>query len=320
LYLFFNVEVTSSYLEGMDALLYHDSFTLSFFTSNDPMDNAIPSLHIGLPISLLIINRLHCKEREIKIKNWRHREFDIFVMINVLIYLFSIQYLGIHWVIDILPGLLIAFFTSYFVHIFQPLLRSVISDGIYVLIPNKRQLITAIITIILCLNTIIFGIIDGPGTNDDNPNFRVGYGDINLETIEVHSLSDPVAVEIINVGDNNLEILLIKLSEVENYADKGSFDWDKFVEYGDLMILNADKTINTEVPANDFFDVYLILIRLPNIEDCVDCSNNSKFGEVRIISEYVDDELLLSAILSSIPSFYIIGYVIGSINQNRHKN
>ena len=320
LYLFFNVEVTSSYLEGMDALLYHDSFTLSFFTSNDPMDNAIPSLHIGLPISLLIINRLHCKEREIKIKNWRHREFDIFVMINVLIYLFSIQYLGIHWVIDILPGLLIAFFTSYFVHIFQPLLRSVISDGIYVLIPNKRQLITAIITIILCLNTIIFGIIDGPGTNDDNPNFRVGYGDINLETIEVHSLSDPVAVEIINVGDNNLEILLIKLSEVENYADKGSFDWDKFVEYGDLMILNADKTINTEVPANDFFDVYLILIRLPNIEDCVDCSNNSKFGEVRIISEYADDELLLSAILSSIPSFYIIGYVIGSINQNRHKN
>jgi len=62
------------------------------------------------------------------------------------------------------------------------------------------------------------------------------------------------------------------------------------------------------------------LIRLPNIEDCVDCSNNSKFGEVRIISEYVDDELLLSAILSSIPSFYIIGYVIGSINQKRHKN
>ena len=54
LYLFFNVEVTSSYLEGMDALLYHDSFTLSFFTSNDPMDNAIPSLHIQLHNLILL--------------------------------------------------------------------------------------------------------------------------------------------------------------------------------------------------------------------------------------------------------------------------
>ncbi|MEO2242374.1 MAG: hypothetical protein ABGX49_01770, partial [Candidatus Poseidoniia archaeon] len=58
LYLFFNVEVTSSYIPGMDALLYHDDFTLRFFIDNDPMDNSIPSLHIGLSASLLMINRL----------------------------------------------------------------------------------------------------------------------------------------------------------------------------------------------------------------------------------------------------------------------
>ena len=46
-YLFFNVEVTSSYVPGVEALMYHDSWNIAFFTSNDPFDNGIPSLHIG---------------------------------------------------------------------------------------------------------------------------------------------------------------------------------------------------------------------------------------------------------------------------------
>ena len=68
LYLFLNVEVTSSYLPGMDALLYHDSWYLEFVTNNDPMDNGIPSLHFGLPIGLLIIHRLHCRAQGIDIR------------------------------------------------------------------------------------------------------------------------------------------------------------------------------------------------------------------------------------------------------------
>ncbi|GIT41375.1 MAG: hypothetical protein Ct9H300mP10_03850 [Methanobacteriota archaeon] len=43
LYLFFNVEVTSSYIPGMDALLYHDSWYLEFVTNNDPMDKGYPA-------------------------------------------------------------------------------------------------------------------------------------------------------------------------------------------------------------------------------------------------------------------------------------
>ena len=68
MYLFFNVEVTSSFIPGMEAPLYHDEFTLDFFTTHDPMDNAVPSFYIGLPISLLILNRLHCRELGIEIK------------------------------------------------------------------------------------------------------------------------------------------------------------------------------------------------------------------------------------------------------------
>ena len=39
LYLFFNVEVTSSFIPGVDALMYHDGWNIEFFTSNDPLDN-----------------------------------------------------------------------------------------------------------------------------------------------------------------------------------------------------------------------------------------------------------------------------------------
>ncbi len=309
LYLFFNIEVTSSYLEGMNALLYHDSFTLGFFTSNDPMDNAIPSLHIGLPVSLLIINRLHCTDIGVKIKNWRHREFDIFVILNVIIYLFSIQYLGIHWVIDIIPGIFIALITSYFVHIFQPLLRLISLDGLRSLIPDKRQVYSISISIILGLATIFFLLIDGAGTHEENPNFRVGYGDVNLETVEVHSLSDPVVIEIINVGNADVEILIIKRSDVEQYTNKGLFDWEKFVGKGDLIHLNPNDLISYEVLPDGIFDAYFVLIKLPDLDTCDGC-NNSVLGQVRITSNYADDELLWSAVITSIPSFYIFGYTI----------
>ena len=107
-YLFFNVEVTSTFIPGMDALMYHNEWNLFFFTEVDPLDNGIPSLHVGIPISLLIINRLHVRDLGISISEWRHREFDLFVAVNVPIYLFSIQYLGIHWLLDLVPGLLLA--------------------------------------------------------------------------------------------------------------------------------------------------------------------------------------------------------------------
>ncbi|GIS41753.1 MAG: hypothetical protein Ct9H90mP14_2090 [Methanobacteriota archaeon] len=47
------------------------------------MDNAVPSLHIGFPNFLTYPKSPHCRELGIEIKDWRHREFDIFVMANV---------------------------------------------------------------------------------------------------------------------------------------------------------------------------------------------------------------------------------------------
>ena len=46
--------------------------------------------------------------------------------------------------------------------------------------------------------------------DEDEANMRFGIGDVNLDTIEVHSIWDPVIVDILfNVGENDVEVLLI---------------------------------------------------------------------------------------------------------------
>ena len=306
LYLFFNVEVTASYISGMDALLYHDSFTLAFFTDNDPMDNAIPSLHVGLPISLLIINRLHCRKLGIDFKDWRHKEFDYFVQFNVIIYLFSIQYLGIHWILDIIPGIILAIITSSFVHAVQPIVRARTENGWISLLPNRSQALSSILVLLICSTWLAVGVIDGSGTDEDEANMRFGTGDINLDTIEVHSLSDPVTVDVFNVGDNDVEVLLIKRDFVEVHAEKGIFYWDQFVSNGNLSILEVNSSLTFTIIPDSLFDVSIVLVRLSNSENLEDDS----LGEVRIVSNYVDDELIYTGFLVSFPAFIITGIVI----------
>ena len=317
LYLFFNVEVTSTYIADMDALLYHDSFTLAFFIDNDPMDNAIPSLHVGLPISLLIINRLHCRNLGINFNDWRHKEFDRFVSINVIIYLFSIQYLGIHWFIDIIPGIFLAIITSSFVHSVQPIIRARKENGFSSLLPNRSQFIASLLTVIICSTWLLVGVVDGPGTDENEANMRMGIGDINLDTIEVHSLWDPVFVDVSNVGENNLDILLIQRKYVQPHVEKGIFNWDLFVSSGQLISLSSNESIEFEVNPTTLFDVYIILVRVSESSDL----EPDALGEVRINSHYVDDKLLWTGLLVSLPAFIITGIVLeGAIDLRRNQS
>ena len=317
LYLFFNVEVTSTYIADMDALLYHDSFTLFFFIDNDPMDNAIPSLHVGLPISLLIINRLHCRKLGINFNDWRHKEFDRFVSINVIIYLFSIQYLGIHWFIDIIPGIFLAIITSSFVHSIQPIIRARNENGYSSLLPNRNQLVASLITVIICSTWLLAGVVDGPGTDENEANMRVGIGDVNLDTIEVHSLWDPVFVDVSNVGENNLDVLLIQRKYVQPHVEKGIFNWDSFEDSGQFIFLPSNESIELEVNPTTLFDVYIILVR---ISESIDLDSDA-LGEVRISAHYVDDKLLWTGLLVSLPAFIITGIVLeGAINLRRNQS
>ena len=95
-YLFFNVEVTSSWIPGMKALLYHDGIYTAFYVSHDPLDNAVPSLHVAIPFGILLLNWMHCRERGIRLRDWDHWRYHVFILANTILFIFTILYLGIH--------------------------------------------------------------------------------------------------------------------------------------------------------------------------------------------------------------------------------
>jgi len=303
LYLFFNIEVTSSFIPGMDALLYHRSWNIFFFTEADPLDNGFPSLHIGIPLGLLAINRLHVRELGIEMREWRHREFDLFVMANVPIYLFSIQYLGIHWISDVVPGAMIAIICALFAHNIQPKLRSLREKGFSSLVPRKKVAYTSVVFSLIGTLILLGIVVDGPGTDDEAPTMRVGPGDVNLDVIEVHSLWHPADVEIRNVGIKDVEILIIHRDMVEEHAKDGTIDWAA-LSNENILLLGPGEVLEEQVETPSVYDGHFVLVT--NQAD-------SGVGEVRITIEYVDSSLMWSAIISSLPAFAITGMVIGSL-------
>ena len=301
LYLFFNVEVTSSFIPGMDAIMYHESWNLFFFTEVDPLDNGIPSLHVGLPLGLLIINRLHVRDLGIKMAEWRHREFDLFVAANIPIYLFSIQYLGIHWISDVIPGVMLAVICALFAHGIQPKLRNLRENGLRSLAHPRNVSYTAAVFSVIGTLMLVLVIVDGPGTDENEPTMRVGPGDVNLDVIEVHSLWHPAEVEARNVGLEDVQILVIHRDMVEEHARGGKIDWSGFSDQ-DIQILSPGEAYHVEVETPTVYDGHYVL---------VSNQGDDGVGEVRITIEYVDGDLIWTGVLSSVPSFAISGLVVG---------
>mgnify|MGYP002879954494 FL=1 len=308
-YLFFNVEVTSSYVPGVEALMYHDSWNIAFFTSNDPFDNGVPSLHIGLPISLLLIHRAHLKANGIEISKWRHRGLDRFIMANVAIYSFSILYLGIHWVTDILPGLLLAVICSKVCIHIQPLLReSGIKGSIRTLIDPRH--IKAILFAIILGMLSISASINGPGTDSDHPDFRMEGDDVRLDTLEIHSLSTPTVVTVTNVGDVPVQILLVGRDFIEPLADRGFIDFESALVHGSSKTLEAGSEWSFEHLPENLLNVDVILMR--------SVGGSDEIAEVSILAVYpYSDMLLVSGILLCLPSFGLMGLFVGLVRSER---
>ena len=101
-YLFFNVRVTGDYIPLMETIAYDLTPEIhNWFTRIDPFTNGMPSLHIGLPFAIwLTMTRWD--------EDGRWLRFRRFLIIFLALTVFSIIYLGIHWAIDIIGGMIIA--------------------------------------------------------------------------------------------------------------------------------------------------------------------------------------------------------------------
>lgn len=101
-YLFFNVRVTGDYIPLMETIAYDLTPEIhNWFTRIDPFTNGMPSLHIGLPFAIwLTMTRWD--------EDGRWLRFRRFLVIFLALTSFSIIYLGIHWAIDIIGGMIVA--------------------------------------------------------------------------------------------------------------------------------------------------------------------------------------------------------------------
>ena len=101
-YLFFNVHVTGNYIPGMETLAYnHTSEINDWFIRIDPLTNGMPSLHIGFPFAVWL-----CLLRFDTDGRWTVYRRIIFAYVALTA--FCILYLGIHWFMDIIGGMVVA--------------------------------------------------------------------------------------------------------------------------------------------------------------------------------------------------------------------
>ncbi|MBI88054.1 MAG: hypothetical protein CMB67_03385 [Euryarchaeota archaeon] len=101
-YLFLNVKVTGNYIEGMETIAYDLTPEIhNWFNRIDPFTNGMPSLHIGLPFAIWL--SMHRWDED-----GRWERFRRFLLIFILLTSISIIYLGIHWIVDIIGGMVVA--------------------------------------------------------------------------------------------------------------------------------------------------------------------------------------------------------------------
>ncbi|MEC7151930.1 MAG: phosphatase PAP2 family protein [Candidatus Thermoplasmatota archaeon] len=101
-YLFFNVRVTGDVIPGMETIAYDLTPEIAdWFRRIDPFTNGMPSLHIGIPFVVWLCLLRYDEDR--RWNRYRHT-----VLLYTVVTAFTILYLGIHWISDIVGGLLIA--------------------------------------------------------------------------------------------------------------------------------------------------------------------------------------------------------------------
>ena len=101
-YLFFNVRVTGDTIPEMETLAYTLTPEIAdWFRRIDPFTNGMPSLHIGIPFAVWL-----CLTRFDDDRRWNRYRHTVFLY--TVLTAFTIVYLGIHWFLDIIGGMLIA--------------------------------------------------------------------------------------------------------------------------------------------------------------------------------------------------------------------
>ena len=306
-YLFFNVEVTSSWIPNMEALLYHDGWYSSFYALHDPLDNAVPSLHVAIPFGILYLNYLHVKEKGIKMSEWRHWPYHVFIAINTLMFIFTILYLGIHWFIDIPLGIIIGGIGALFIHHLQPRLRNDFGPMFKGVTRKKvwRHVFAEGVAALLLLTVILMSVNIQSETVDSRVSYQLGADDSTFEIIQEFEPGSSVSSNLTNLHDSiRLEVVVLIVEMSEPAMEDGSIDWEIMKTLGDYYTVEPQSTLMLEIDTPNNY--HLIIMHNPGNSNG---SSENEVIQVRIINDYHED-IMWKAVLLSLPSLWITGFVI----------
>lgn len=303
-YLFFNVEVTSSWIPGMDALLYHDGWYTVFYALHDPLDNAVPSLHVAIPFGILMLNYLHVKESGGTLREWRHWPYHVFVLANTVLFMFTILYLGIHWFVDIPLGMLIGGIGALFIHHLQPRLRNDYGPVFKGITREKarRHILVEGIVMLMLLTAMLMAVNVQEASIDERVSFRLGSGDSTFEIIQKFDPNEFVVSNITNLNQQGtLEVVVVMVETSVPAMETGSIVWEDMVALGDHHVIAPQTTMSLNITSPK---IYHFIVMHYDAQE-----GDESVMEVRIINDYGDDKMG-QAFLLSLPSLWMTGFVV----------
>ena len=302
-YLFFNVEVTSSWIPGMDALLYQEGWYTVFYATHDPLDNAVPSLHVAIPFGIILINWLHCKEKNIKMREWKHWNYHLFIVINTILFIFTIAYLGIHWLLDIPLGMIVGAIGALFIHHLQPRMRNdhgKMFEGVTTKKVVNHTFWEGAVTLFMLF--LIFSSISYQENKiDDRVSYRIGEDESTFEIIGKINRGETVMTEITNLDDsNNLEFLVMWADDSVDVMIDGVIDWENASQLEEVYVVEPGESVTINKTE---YKIWTLIIMHNS------ASQDSDVMEVKLINYYGED-VMWKAVALSLPSLWMTGFVL----------
>ena len=321
-YLFFNVEVTSSWIPGMKALLYHDGWYTVFYATHDPLDNAVPSLHVAIPFGIILLNWLHCKEKGIKLRDWTHWPYHLFIVVNTMIFIFTILYLGIHWLVDIPLGMIVGGIGAFFIHYIQPRMRNdhgTMFEGVTKTKVKNHTYWEGAVTLLMLF--LMFSAVSYQENNmDESVSMRLGGGDSTYEILTPLQFGEEVTTTVTNLDESLiLQYTVIWVDESERSMDQGVINWDELQKISTIQSVGPGEIV--EIVTIDAKLWHLIIFHndAPEIDDVLEIRITNEYGsaighihtdECDTSNRHSHNDEMAKAVILSIPSLWMTGFVI----------
>ncbi len=235
-------------------------------------------------------------------KEWKHLAYHRFILWNTVLFGFAILYLGIHWIVDIPLGILIGGIGALFIHHLQPRLRNDFGstfEGINRTKFGRHALFEGIV--VLLMVALLMGSLDyQEATMDERPSMVLGPEDSNFDIIQPISEGENATFIIRNMDESKeIEVILIKLSDSISAMNQDDIDWEELSGKHTPLILNPNQ--QEELIIDEDGTWHLAIVHHPGEDGTV---------EVHIKVEYSGDVPVNLALLLSIPSLWMTGFVI----------